>query len=107
MYSPQHVSISQASAIALRLRPGRFYRDALGYEEAFDTRKVEGGLVTVAFFKVNDTQFIELFPGLKPEEAQPMTHVAFQTSDIEKLHKITPGKQFFLQPEGNSCFSGP
>lgn len=28
MYSPQHVSISQASAIALRLRPGRFYRDA-------------------------------------------------------------------------------
>jgi biotin synthase-related radical SAM superfamily protein len=28
VYSPQHVSISQASAIALRLRPGRFYRDA-------------------------------------------------------------------------------
>ena len=28
MYSPEHVSISQASAIALRLRPGRFYRDA-------------------------------------------------------------------------------
>lgn len=26
--SPRHVSISQASAIALRLRPGRFYRDA-------------------------------------------------------------------------------
>src|SRR5512135_1103609 len=52
----------------------RFYRDALGYEEAFDTRKVDGGPVAVAFFKVNDTQFIELFPGLKPEQAQPMTH---------------------------------
>jgi lactoylglutathione lyase len=64
-----------------------FYRDLLGYEEAFDTKKPDGS-VAVAFFKVNDHQFIELFPGLPVDQVVPMTHVAMYTDDIQKLQKM-------------------
>jgi catechol 2,3-dioxygenase-like lactoylglutathione lyase family enzyme len=65
----------------------RFYHDVLGYEEAFTTHKTDGSVI-VAFFKVNDKQFIELFPGLTTNQAVPMTHVAFETDDIQKLHQM-------------------
>ena len=52
-----------------------FYRDVLGFEEAFDTKKPDGS-VAVAFFKVNDQQFIELFPRLPADQVVPMTHIA-------------------------------
>jgi catechol 2,3-dioxygenase-like lactoylglutathione lyase family enzyme len=47
---------------------------------------------------VNDNQFIEIFPGIPPGKTVMMTHVAFYTDDIEKLHKmmeergVSPGK---------------
>jgi catechol 2,3-dioxygenase-like lactoylglutathione lyase family enzyme len=86
-----------------------FYTGVLGYQEAFAI-KDESGAVTMAFFKINDDQYIEISPGLKPDENDRMTHLALLTSDIEKLHRalndlglsptaIKPGR------DGNRNFS--
>jgi lactoylglutathione lyase len=64
-----------------------FYHGVLGYDEAFDLNGPKGN-VTLAYFKVNDTQFIEIFPGDVPENKVMMTHIAMYTGDLEKLHKM-------------------
>lgn len=61
------------------------YTGILGFQEAFDM-KDDGGRITMAFFKINDRQYVEISPGLKPDQIDRMTHVAFVTSDIHKLH---------------------
>ena len=56
----------------------RFYR-ALGFEQAFAFR--DEGRVSVAFLKVNDRQFIELYPGGTPE----LMHVCYETGQIQEV----------------------
>ena len=64
-----------------------FYGGVIGLDEAFTTRK-DDGTVFVACFKVNDRQFIEIFPGLKPDDIIPMTHIAIYTDQLEKLRQM-------------------
>jgi catechol 2,3-dioxygenase-like lactoylglutathione lyase family enzyme len=64
-----------------------FYHDVLGYEEVFDL-KAPDGHIALAYFKVNDDQFLEILPGIPPGKTVMMTHVAFYTDDIEKLHQM-------------------
>jgi catechol 2,3-dioxygenase-like lactoylglutathione lyase family enzyme len=64
-----------------------FYHGVAGFDEAFDTKDPQGGIV-VAYFKVNDRQFIEIFPGLRPDDTIPMTHIAMYTESLDKLHKM-------------------
>ncbi len=68
-----------------------FYSGVLGLENAFTTTKDDGS-VLVAYMKVNDYQFIELFPGLKSDDIIPMTHIAMWTEDLEKTRKIMLGR---------------
>lgn len=74
-----------------------FYHGILGYDEAFDMKDPDGH-VTIAHFKINDNQFIEIYPGIPQRKTVMMTHIAVYTDDIEKLHKmmeergVAPGK---------------
>jgi lactoylglutathione lyase len=68
-------------------RARAFYGGILGLDEAFTTNKDDGS-VFVAYFKVNDHQFIEIFPGLKTDDVVPMTHVAMYTADLAKLRTM-------------------
>ena len=61
-----------------------FYGDLLGYEEPFQLFK-EDGSVRLTYFKVNDRQYIEIFPGLPPDQDDRLSHIAFETADIEAL----------------------
>ena len=86
-----------------------YYTGMLGYQEAFQFKDA-GGAVTMAFFKVNDDQFIEIIPGLKPGEDERLSHIAMSTSDIAKLHRMLLERG--LQPgavqqgrDGNRNFS--
>lgn len=45
-----------------------FYHGVLGYEEAFDL-KAPDGHIALAYFKVNDNQFIEILHGIPPGKA--------------------------------------
>jgi len=64
-----------------------YYSGVLGFREAFDLRD-SSAAVTAAFFKINDDQYVEITPGLKPDEVIRFTHAAFSTSDVEKLHRM-------------------
>jgi catechol 2,3-dioxygenase-like lactoylglutathione lyase family enzyme len=61
-----------------------FYGDLLGYEEPFRLFQ-EDGSVLLTYFKVNDRQFVEIFPGLPPDQDERLSHIALETTDIEML----------------------
>ena len=61
-----------------------FYDGILGYQQAFEIRNEKGEILLV-YFKVNDDQYIEIFPGLPADQDVRLTHIAMVTPDIEKL----------------------
>src|SRR4030088_268542 len=60
-----------------------FYKDFLGFGEPFKLDKPDGSL-SLTFIKVNDRQYIELFPGLQPE-ADRLNHISIQTDNAEAM----------------------
>ncbi len=65
-----------------------FYYGTAGFDEPFDTKNLQGEIL-VAYFKVNDRQLIEIFPGLKPGDTIPMTHIAMYTENLEHAGIVT------------------
>ena len=61
-----------------------FYGHTLGYQEAFTLNKPTGGLM-LTYFKVNDHQYIEVFPNLSSPTEDRLSHIAFETSDAQAL----------------------
>ncbi len=64
-------------------RSRAFYKDFLGYEEPFQLNKRDGTL-SLTFIKINDDQYVELFPGLQPQ-ADRLYHISFYTDDAEAM----------------------
>jgi len=58
----------------------------LGLEVAFE-RKDAAGKVVAACYKINDDQFLELYPGLTAEEERRRTHIAFLTADALRMSR--------------------
>jgi catechol 2,3-dioxygenase-like lactoylglutathione lyase family enzyme len=61
-----------------------FYGHELGFQEPFTIDKPGSGLM-LTYFKVNDHQYIEVFPELKSPTEDRLSHIAFETTDIQKL----------------------
>jgi catechol 2,3-dioxygenase-like lactoylglutathione lyase family enzyme len=61
-----------------------FYGELLGYEEPFQIRNHDDSLA-LTYFKVNERQYIEIFPGLPPDKDDRLLHIAFETADLESL----------------------
>ena len=57
----------------------------LGFEEAFVMNK--GGTPTEAFFKINDRQFIELYPRRDASSSVGFMHVCFEAADLNAVHQ--------------------
>jgi len=100
------------AAVTIRVsdlrRSRRFYHDVLGLPEAFDL-KDRKGLVTSAFFKVNDDQFIELTPDLKAGDLRREARLVVEASNLEALHDIYEKKglkpgPIAQGPDGNPVF---
>jgi catechol 2,3-dioxygenase-like lactoylglutathione lyase family enzyme len=68
----------------------QFYKQQLGYDEAFSLNKPDGSLMLV-YFKVNDHQYIEVFPGKTPEQLA-LSHIAFETDNAPLLRDYLAGK---------------
>src|SRR3954452_16607742 len=60
-----------------------FYGHQLGFAD-FSLDKPSGGLM-LAYFKVNDHQYIEIFPDLKSETQDRLSHIAFETTNSRQL----------------------
>lgn len=61
-----------------------FYGELLGYEPAFRLYHPDGS-TRLVYFKVNDRQYIEIFPGLPPDQDDRLSHIALETSNLEAL----------------------
>jgi lactoylglutathione lyase len=61
-----------------------FYGHDLGFQEAFTVDKPAGGLMLTSF-KVNDHQYIEVFPELKGEAEDRLSHICFETTNARQL----------------------
>jgi lactoylglutathione lyase len=62
----------------------KFYEETLGYQEMVTADKPADDL-TPTYFKVNDHQYIELFPNLGSPTEDRLSHIAFETTDAQRL----------------------
>ncbi len=60
-----------------------FYRDFLGYAEPFRLKRPSGEL-HLAFVKINDRQFVEVFPE-KAAESDRLNHISLEVEDAEAM----------------------
>lgn len=90
-------NLSGIAHVAIRvsgLEQSRAFFHKLGFEEAFAMDR--GGTPTEAFFKVNDTQFIELYPRKNADDWTGFMHICFESPDLNALyqdyaaHGLTP-----------------
>lgn len=86
--APTRPAIVGVSHIGLRTdnldASRKFYTGVLGFSEAFSLDDPPGKLL-LTYFKVNDHQFIEVFPELKDQKEDRLSHIAFETTDAEQL----------------------
>src|SRR5262245_7287780 len=60
-----------------------FYQDLLGFEESFTLPKADGS-VEIAFIKINDRQWLELFNRPAAGEGQ-LNHIALYTDNADGM----------------------
>ena len=83
---PSAANLSGIAHVAIRvshLEQSRAFFRKLGFEEAFAMDK--GGSPTEAFFKVNDRQFIELYPRRDASQSVGFMHICFEAADIDAV----------------------
>jgi catechol 2,3-dioxygenase-like lactoylglutathione lyase family enzyme len=84
----QSVDLAGIAHAAFRVNDvekSRAFYQLLGFEQAFEFS--QGGKVSVSYVKVNDRQFIELYPQLDASQPTGFLHVCFESNDIESLWK--------------------
>ncbi|HET7217475.1 MAG TPA: VOC family protein [Vicinamibacterales bacterium] len=67
-----------------------FYQGLLGYDEPFTLPRADGA-VEIAFVKINDMQWIELFNRPSAGEGQ-LAHIALYTDDAERMRAYLAAK---------------
>jgi catechol 2,3-dioxygenase-like lactoylglutathione lyase family enzyme len=82
--APPLEGIAHAAIRVSDLARSRDFYQKLGFEEAFTMS--QGGTPTEAFLKINDRQFIELYPQRQPSEQLGFMHVCFESTDLENLN---------------------
>jgi catechol 2,3-dioxygenase-like lactoylglutathione lyase family enzyme len=68
-----------------------FFGHVLGFADAFSVDKPGGGLM-LTYFKVDDHQYIEIYPGLKGPDADRLDHIGFETTDARRLRAYLASK---------------
>jgi len=82
----QSTDLDGIAHVALRvadLDKSRQFYETLGFEKAFEF--AEADKATELFMKVNDRQFIELYPRTQDSQAVGLMHVCYEVRDIESL----------------------
>jgi catechol 2,3-dioxygenase-like lactoylglutathione lyase family enzyme len=79
--------------VALRvadLAAARGFYNKLGFEQFFEMK--QGERTTEAFLKINDHQFIELYPRTDPSQPIGLMHVCYESNNLEALHAEYAGR---------------
>ena len=81
---PKILGVAHLAVFVSDLAKARaFYEDFLGFEEPFTLPKPDGS-VEIAFVKINDRQWIELFNRPSEGEGQ-LNHIAIYTDDADRM----------------------
>jgi catechol 2,3-dioxygenase-like lactoylglutathione lyase family enzyme len=78
------VGIAHVAFRVSDLEAARAFYHKLGYEQFFEMK--QGERTTEAFLKINDHQFIELYPQTLPSQPLELMHVCYESNDLEALH---------------------
>lgn len=81
--SPQLRGIAHAAVRVSSLEKSRAFFEHLGFQQAFV--RSANGHPTESFIKINDRQFIELYPASNPSQKPGFMHVCFESIDLEDL----------------------
>jgi lactoylglutathione lyase len=82
---PQILGIAHMAFYVSDLTKTReFWTDFLGYQEVFNLKKKDSNDVRIAFIKINDYQYIELF-AQKPRGDMMLNHISFYTKDANRM----------------------
>jgi lactoylglutathione lyase len=88
---PHILGISHIGILAHDYEKSRaFYGEFLGFQEPYDLKNPNGTPI-MTFFKVNDHQFIELYPE-QAANTDRVTHISLETDDIEALRLYLKSK---------------
>lgn len=95
--TPRRPRITGISHIALFTkdldRARDFYTGFLGLAEAFSLPKPDGTGTAMSFIKVNDRQFIELFPETAANSDR-LNHISVEVDDAEAMRRYLAAKGF-------------
>ena len=89
----------------------KFYGGLLGYQEPFTLNKPNGGGLLLTYFKVNDHQYIEVFPELNDPKQDRLSHISFETTNADQLRAYLGSQgvkvpdQLESRQDGNRGFS--
>jgi len=67
-----------------------FYKELLGYEEPFDLKNADGSLA-LTFIKINERQYVEIFPESK-SESDRLNHYSLETDNAEAMRVYLASK---------------
>lgn len=68
-----------------------FWKDFLGFAEPFSLKKKDGSEDRIAFIKINDFQYIEIF-NEKPRAEESLNHISFYTDDAHAMRDYLASK---------------
>ncbi len=63
-----------------------FYEDLLGFAEPYSLKRKDG-TDRIAFIKINDYQYLELFAEPPKQDGQHLNHISFYTDDAEAMRQ--------------------
>lgn len=81
-----HIALYSKDVAATRA----YYRDILGFSEPYSLNNPDGSF-SMTFFKVNERQYIEIFPEREPNTDR-LAHISVETDDIEGMRLYLAGK---------------
>jgi catechol 2,3-dioxygenase-like lactoylglutathione lyase family enzyme len=88
---PPILGVAHIAVYAKNFEKSRaFYRDFLGFEEPYSLKNSDGSM-SMTFFKVNDRQYIELFPEREPGSDR-LNHISIQTGNAEAMRVYLASK---------------
>jgi lactoylglutathione lyase len=83
---PKILGVAHIAIYAADFEKSRaFYREFLGFEEPYSLAKPDG-TPSMTFFKINERQYIELFPETAPKTDR-LNHISIQTDNAEAMRK--------------------
>jgi catechol 2,3-dioxygenase-like lactoylglutathione lyase family enzyme len=89
---PHILGISHMAVYVSDLQKTRaFYKDFLGFDEPY-TLKRDDGADRLAFIKINEDQYLELFAENPKEEGVHLNHISFFTDDAEGMRVYLASK---------------